>query len=81
MSPGCHWGHRGFPGQIFVKLEIHQLRLTCMKLCQASVSMNCDLRVERPGPGGTRSGDTELYDINIGNIEVFTSNLSLAIHL
>ena len=52
-----------------------------MKLCQASVSMNCDLRVERPGPGGTRSGDTELYDINIGNIEVFTSNLSLAIHL
>ena len=38
-----------------------------MKLCQASVSINCDLRVDSPGPGGIRSGDTEPYDINISN--------------
>ena len=38
-----------------------------MKLCQASVSINCDLRVDSPGPGGMRSGDTEPYDINISN--------------
>ena len=47
--------------------DILKSKLTCMKLCQASVSINCDLRVDSPGPGGMRSGDTEPYDINISN--------------
>ena len=51
-----------------------------MKLCQASVSMNCDLRVDRPGPGGIRSGDTEPYDINIGErSQVLTSLVTIFI--
>lgn len=68
--------------EIFVdrKKGILNSKLTCMKLCQASVSINCDLRVDSPGPGGIRSGDTEPYDINISNVRPgLIFNMSLTV--